>query len=84
MRQITQIERRQHRIRRLRAHLQMPPTQNTRTYTEHAFTPDTHHHIGKSQNEYEAIGTFLSQNAGDPAIQVSFSFVTPLYTLIFG
>lgn len=83
MKQITQIERRQHRIRRLQAYLQTSnkaPTQNTRTSTEHAFTPDTHHHIGKSQNEYEVIGTFLSQNAGDPAIQVLFSFIIPLCT----
>lgn len=35
-----------------------------------AATPDVHHHIGKSQNEYEFIGPFLSQNAGDPATQV--------------
>lgn len=40
-----------------------------------AVTLDAHHHIGKSQNEPEHIGTFLSKNAGDPAIKVKFGFL---------
>lgn len=33
-------------------------------------SPKTHHHIGKSQNNAEHIGTFLSANTGDPAVKV--------------
>jgi hypothetical protein len=35
-----------------------------------ADTPQEHHHIGISQNQYEDIGMFLRTNAGDPAINV--------------
>lgn len=71
---MTRIERRQQRIRRLRTRFQaasqIPLTPNI-TSPEITSTPDTHHHIGKSQHDYENIGTFLLNNAGDPAIQVS-------------
>lgn len=36
-------------------------------------SPDTHYYIGKSQNEVEHIGMFLSNNAGDPAVKVIFA-----------
>ena len=29
-----------------------------------------HHHIGKSENRHEHIGTFLRQHSGDPATKV--------------
>jgi hypothetical protein len=62
---LTQIERHQARIRRIRA--------QTGVHCSHehvASTPQEHHHIGISQNDHEYIGTFLRDNAGDPAIQV--------------
>lgn len=31
---------------------------------------EAHHHMGKSQNEYEHIGSFLSSNISDPAVKV--------------
>lgn len=31
-----------------------------------------HHHIGKSQEHYEHIGTFLRAHAYDPAVKVRF------------
>lgn len=40
--------------------------------TSEAVSPDMHHHIGKSQNEAEHVGTFLSTNASDPAVKVAF------------
>lgn len=43
-------------------------------------TVDTHHHIGKSQNEVEDIGTFLSKNPRDPAIKVGLELTS--FTLI--
>lgn len=38
---------------------------------EAAISPEQHHHIGKSENTYEDIGTFLSNNTDDPAIKAS-------------
>lgn len=70
IRQITQIERREHRLRRIRAHNN--PSYGHDRDTSEAISPDMHHHIGKSQNEAEHIGTFLSTNAGDPAVKVVF------------
>ena len=33
-------------------------------------SPEAHHHIGKSQDHYSHIGTFLQAHAEDPAIKV--------------
>jgi hypothetical protein len=33
-------------------------------------TPQGHHHMGVSQNQYEHIGTFLNRTSGDPATKV--------------
>jgi hypothetical protein len=62
--QLTRIERREARLRRIRAKFvksQSEPIEKT---------PQEHHHIGVSQKYYEHIGTFLTKNAGDPAIRV--------------
>lgn len=66
MKQITNIERREARLQSLRA-------RNFPKAEEPILTDDfeAHHHMGKSQNEYEHIGTFLSQNVSDPAVKVS-------------
>lgn len=39
-----------------------------------ARSPRSHHHIGKSEDEPEHIGTFLRTHQGDPAITVRFLF----------
>jgi hypothetical protein len=39
--------------------------------------PDIHYHIGKSQNRYMHIGTFLRQTEGDPATKVRISSCIP-------
>jgi hypothetical protein len=69
LKQLTQIERRQARIRRIRARLSAigKPTQ---TNLEFGSSPDARYHISKSQNERESIPFFLQQNAGDPAVRV--------------
>lgn len=64
---MTQIERRQARIRRI--YERLGESRETRD-EENACTPDVHHHIGKSQNYPEHIGLFLQQHAGDPAVKV--------------
>ena len=38
---------------------------------EAAQRPEVHHYIGESSADSDHIGTFLSTNAGDPALQVS-------------
>jgi hypothetical protein len=65
IKQLAQIERRQARIRRIRAR-----TASHRPREHVASTPHEHHHISVSQNDHEHIGTFLRDNTGDPAIQV--------------
>jgi len=69
VKQMTQIERRQARIRRMKHKLS-----STSTRAEDVAThPDVHYHIGSSQNRYEHIGTFLRQTEGDPATKVGIS-----------
>jgi hypothetical protein len=66
---MAQIERRQARIRRIRA--------RNFGVKEHeadkiATSPDVHHHIGKSQNHPEHVSLFVQKNSADPAVQVCF------------
>jgi hypothetical protein len=62
---MTQIERRQTRIRRIRAQLQKAEAKE-----KVVAAADTHHAIGVSQNFSENIPLFLQKHAGDPAIKV--------------
>jgi hypothetical protein len=64
---LAQIERRQTRLRRIRAKLS-PDLQIGREVVPNM--PQEHHHIGRSQNQYLHIGTFLGRHAGDPAAKV--------------
>jgi hypothetical protein len=64
---LTQIERRQARIRRIHAQFQ----KDARMPNEQVdVRPEIHHVIGKTQNYPENIPIFLQKNAGDPAIKV--------------
>jgi hypothetical protein len=67
VKQLTQIERRQARLRRIRARHQMTASAGSE---EVATTPEAHHVIGKSQNNLVNIPLFLQEHAGDPAIKV--------------
>jgi hypothetical protein len=64
---MTQIERRQTRIRRIREQYKKAGT----AQEEVPGKPDAHHVIGKSQNHPENIPLFLQKHAGDPAVKVS-------------
>jgi len=67
VKQLAQIERRETRLRRIRARL----SREGRIHSEVvARTPQEHHHIGVSQNYYEHVGGFLRKHAGNPAIRV--------------
>lgn len=61
VKQVTNIERREARFRLLVA--QHIPKEQEEDF-------EVHHRMGKSQSEYEHIGTFLSSNATDPAFKV--------------
>lgn len=66
IKQITRIERRQARIRRIKHKLTARRAQSEDVAT----SPDAHHHIGSSQKHHEHIPSFLQVHKGDPAIQV--------------
>jgi hypothetical protein len=67
VKQLAEIERRQARIRRIRqTHENVGLLQDK----DIAQTPEAHHHIGKSENFPEHVGTFLQKNSGDPAVKV--------------
>lgn len=67
---MARIERRQQRLRHLRGKYQAHTNSHPGAIAPEPVTPDTHHHIGKSQNEYESVGTWLSRHTGDPAVKV--------------
>jgi hypothetical protein len=64
--QLTQIERRQTRLRRIRQKA------TPRMEKEHVpQDPVAHHHIGTSENFPQRFGQFLQSHYGDPAVTVS-------------
>jgi len=72
LKQLTQIERRQYRIRAIREKYK---NSSARLETEVVDrNPEAHHQIGKSQNFPEHIGMFLQKHDKDPATKVSISF----------
>jgi hypothetical protein len=73
VRQLAKIERREARLRRLRAKLSDGGLSDGGQLQDEetvAADPLKHHHIGRSQNNYYHIGTFLRNNAADPAVKV--------------
>lgn len=85
--QLTQIERREARIQRIRSKIKSrqsllcPPSGSI--LHEPEFIPcsgelHTQYHVGKSQNEPVSLPSFLLNNVGDPAIKVSVAFVKGL------
>jgi hypothetical protein len=68
VKQLTQIERRQTRIRRIREeHMKANRTQQEIP----ASNPEAPYNIGKSQNNPVDLAQFLQTHADDPATQVS-------------
>jgi hypothetical protein len=61
---MTQIERRQTRIQRIRVRNDPEAVE-----TDIPAVPTLHHNIGKSQNHPQSITMFLQGNAQDPAIK---------------
>jgi hypothetical protein len=71
IKQLTKIERRRARLRRIRARHQ---TAGKLRDEEVPITPEAHHTIGKSQNYPENIPLFLQKYVGDPAVKVKVIF----------
>lgn len=69
IKQMTRIEQREMRLRRIQAKLRKTGKVIDVNDSKRRLL-SCHHHIGISQKHYEHIGTFLWKNAGDPAIQV--------------
>lgn len=68
---MTQIERRQARIRRIRERLSAGTKHQAAVDIDSATSPNARYHIGKSQNEPEHLIAFVQNNAGDPAVKVN-------------
>ena len=69
---MTEIERRQARIRKIRAqNSPAPGTQRALIDLDVALaSPEAHHAIGKTENTPEDVGLFVQKHAGDPAFKV--------------
>ena len=67
VRQMTQIERCQAHIRRIRARNLASNKTETETVDR---DPEVHHRIAKSQNQPEHLGQFVQKHSGDPAVKV--------------
>ena len=68
IKQLAQIERREARLRRIRARLSKGSDNAGEAVGN---TPHEHHHIRVSQKQSEHLGTFLRDHSEDPAIKVS-------------
>ena len=68
VKQLTRIERRQTRIRRIANKVVYRPHTEI---AELARSPHVHYHIGSTQKYPVHIGTYLRTHEGDPAIKVS-------------
>lgn len=65
---MTQIERRQARIRRIRQRLENKGEKMLEP--ELALSPTAHYHIGKTQNQPVHVMSFMYTNSHDPAVKV--------------
>jgi hypothetical protein len=68
-RQLTQIERRQTRLRRIKQRQQQRASRAE--VDETASDPQLHHHIGLSEKIFDDFGYYLRSHAKDPAMKVS-------------
>jgi hypothetical protein len=66
VKQMTQIERRQTRIRRIKHKFMAKRA----PLEEVAMTADAHYHVGASQSRHEHIPSFVREHEGDPAVKV--------------
>lgn len=71
LKQMTRIERRQARIRRIRERLNTNRNASAETVMGTlSSSPDARYHIGKTQNQPEHIIAFVQRHTEDPAVKV--------------
>lgn len=70
VKQLSQIERRENRLRKLRNKLVTPKGSAVYGDSAIALCPQSHHHMGKSEDESEHIGEMLKAHSEDPAVMV--------------
>jgi hypothetical protein len=72
VRQLTQIERRQTHLRRIKQRQQQQQQQQAprEELNETATDPQLHHYIGQSEKIYDEFGYYLRSHAKDPAMKV--------------
>ena len=68
LKQMTEIERRQARIRKIRAKNTISPGQAVKD--DITLSPEVRYNIGKTENFPEDVGHFVHQHEGDPAHKV--------------
>jgi hypothetical protein len=74
VRQLTQIERREARLRRIKQRQrQRWPATHAEAH-DIAYNPQLQHHIGQSERLYDDFGQYLRNHKGDPAMTVSSSY----------
>ncbi|KAG2336642.1 hypothetical protein BDR05DRAFT_978733 [Suillus weaverae] len=67
VRQLTQIEHHQTRIRCIKSHIQQAESSDVVDVT--ASDPSVHHHIGQSEKNHDDIRSYLRAREGDPAMK---------------
>jgi hypothetical protein len=66
---MTQVERREARIRRIRTRT-LDKGEKSAIYEHVAQKPDAHHCIGQSEDSYEHMGLYVTERDGEPAVKV--------------
>ncbi|KAF7969066.1 hypothetical protein HWV62_28417 [Athelia sp. TMB] len=72
MKQLAGLERRDYRIRRIRQRLGGKKKQQDDERV--AMDPKSHHHIGKTENDFIDVGQFTARHKGDPAVKPNVIF----------
>lgn len=75
IKQLTQIERRQARIRRIREHLKSNSSSKSSLREDVPSLPESHHIIGQTQNHPVDLSVFVHNHIDDPAVKVNNSCV---------
>ena len=82
IKQLTKIERRQTRIRRIRERLKSGSSSGPPLCEDVPVSLESHHVIGRTQNLPVDLGVFVRDYIDDPAVKVSICIISDLKNLI--
>jgi hypothetical protein len=82
IKQLTKIERRQTRIRRIRERLKSGSSSGLSPCEDVPASPESHHVIGQMQNLPVDLGVFVRDYIDDPAVKVSICIISVLKNLM--